>query len=77
MNEIEVFADYVLKFYSVLCPEYQFTELEVYKALSLQYLLYQETKDSAYEFAGDSFDRERVRDLILDRIRTDSEAIAA
>ena len=77
MNKVEVFADYVLKFYSVLCPEYQFTELEVYKALSLQFALYQETKDPAYEFAGDSFDRERVRDLILNYVRNENQSIAA
>lgn len=61
----DVFVDYVLSFYSnrsdSVYPELDFKESEVRKALKT--LL---SSDKYPTFEGDSFDREHIRDIVLE-----------
>lgn len=68
-TEMKEFYDYVMNFYgakSELYPEMNFTTVEVAFATSLYIRKYPE------QFCGDSFDRELVRDLVLDLRTKDS-----
>ena len=62
----EVFVDYVMSFYSnspeSVYPEFDFSEVEVYKALSTRLT----RKNYELPFEGDSVDREIVRDIVLE-----------
>ena len=61
---MEQFVEYVLSFYSAeseLYPEMAFTKEEVEIAIAERMIRHQES-----EFAGDSVDREWVRDIVLE-----------
>ena len=62
---LEEFVEYVLSFYSsesVLYPEMKFTKEEVALATAERLIRYKNT-----EFAGDSVDREWVREIVLEK----------
>ncbi len=64
--EMEKFYDYVMSFYgsdSELYPEINATRSEVILATGMHWAQVED------DFCGDSVDRERVRDIILDEIR--------
>lgn len=61
---MEQFVEYVLSFYSPeseLYPEMAFTKEEVELAIAVRMVRHRKS-----EFAGDSVDREWVRDIILE-----------
>jgi len=61
---MQEFIDYVLMFYGPgEIDDLNFSEDEVKKAVRIHIL------DGKVEFAGDSVDREMVRDIVLDEIR--------
>ena len=62
---LEEFVEYVLDFYSPeseLYTEMAFTREEVLFAIAERFIRYQ----GAIQFTGDSYDREKVRDIVLE-----------
>lgn len=60
------FIEYVLSFYGAVedsIYDYAFTREEVEAAIAIR------LQNTEFEFAADSFDRELVRDIVLDQIR--------
>jgi len=62
---MQEFVNYVLSFYGPgEIYDFNFSENEVKKAVRIHLL------DEKVEFEGDSVDREMVRDIVLDEIRS-------
>jgi hypothetical protein len=60
------FIEYVLKFYGAskdAIYDYAFTREEVEAAIAIR------IQNTEIEFASDSFDRELIRDIVLEQIR--------
>jgi hypothetical protein len=61
---MEEFIEYVLSFYGPRgLYDYSFTRKEVEAAIEIR------LQDEKIEFAADSFDRELVRDIVLENLR--------